>query len=156
MSGPGETHPELRYEQRDASPAAIVRFAIGLVVVLVVVAFVLLGLFSLFARQQRRHDPPPPPLAPQAGRLPPEPRLQTTPLQDLEQVRAQEDKELSSYGWVDRKAGRVRIPIDEAIRIVAQRGVPRAIVLPSPSPGAPASPAAGGPPAPVPSAGGRR
>ena len=48
----------------------------------------------------------------------------------IETVVAQEEKELTSYGWVDPKAGIVHIPIDEAIKIVASRGLPQA----SPSP----------------------
>jgi hypothetical protein len=145
MSPPGDDHPELRYEQSDVRAGAIVRFALGLVTVVAVSAVLLLGLFKLFARQQRRHDPPPPPLAREAGRLPPAPRLQASPLQDLEQVRAEEEKELSSYGWVDPKAGIVHIPIDEAIKTVAARGLPRAAPAPSPStaPSPPGSPGPG-------------
>jgi len=134
VSAPGGGHPEVRYEQSDVRAGAIVRFAIGLVLVVGVASVVLLGLFALFARQQRRQDPPPPPLAPQAGRLPPGPRLQASPLQDLERLRAEEEKELTSYGWVDPKAGIAHIPIDEAIKIVAARGLPPAAASPSPSP----------------------
>ena len=133
MSAPGDGHPAVRYEQSDVRPGAIVRFAIGLVLVVGVSAVALLGLFKLFARQQRRHDPPPPPLAQEAGRLPPGPRLQAAPLQDLEQLRAEEEKELTSYGWVDAKAGIAHIPIDEAIKIVAARGLPQAAASASPS-----------------------
>jgi hypothetical protein len=143
VSAPGDTHPELRYEQRDVSAGAIVRFALALVVVVLLASALLLGLFRLLARQERRYDPPPPPLAQEAGRLPPAPRLQSTPLQDLEELRAAEEKELTSYGWVDEKAGIAHIPIDEAIKIVAARGLPHA----APSPPAAASPA---PPAPPP------
>jgi hypothetical protein len=141
VSEPGRGHPELRYEQRDVRPAAIVRFAIGLVLVIAVSSAALLGLFAVFAKQQQRHDPPPPPLARPTGDLPPVPRLQIAPVQDLEQVRAQEEKELNSYGWVDPRAGIARIPIDEAIRILAQRGLPQAAPSPAASPASPASPA---------------
>jgi hypothetical protein len=139
VSAPGESHPELRYEQRDVRAGAIVRFALALVVVVILASVFLLGLFKLLARQERRHDPPPPPLAQEAGRLPPAPRLQSTPRQDLEQLRAEEEKELASYGWVDEKAGIAHIPIEEAIKIVAARGLPHA--APAPSPSAAPSPA---------------
>jgi hypothetical protein len=56
--------------------------------------------------------------------VPPEPRLQTNPRQDLADLRAKEDETLNSYGWVDRNAGVVRIPIDEAITLTLQRGLP--------------------------------
>lgn len=148
MSAPGESHPELRYEQSDVSAGSIVRFALALVIVVALASAFLLGLFKLLARQERRHDPPPPPLAPEAGRLPPAPRLQSTPLQDLEQLRAEEEKELTSYGWIDAKAGIAHIPIEEAIKIVAARGLPHA----APSPAAAASPPAPPPARPSPGA----
>jgi hypothetical protein len=54
----------------------------------------------------------------------PEPRLQATPAVDLAKLRAAEDKELKSYGWIDRPAGVVRIPIERAMELIAQRGLP--------------------------------
>ena len=42
----------------------------------------------------------------------------------LKQLRATEDAILTTYGWVDRKGGIVRIPIDRAIDLLAQRGLP--------------------------------
>jgi hypothetical protein len=150
MSAPGDDHPELRYEQSDVRAGAIVRFAIGLVLVVGLASVALLGLFALLARQQRRNDPPPPPLAQEAGRRPPGPRLQASPLQEFERLRAEQEKELTSYGWVDAKAGIVHIPIDEAIKRVAQQGVPKASAMASPSAGpsppAPAGAAPTGPP----------
>ena len=56
--------------------------------------------------------------------MPPEPRLQTNPREDLRALRAREDAVLNSYGWVDKTAGVVRIPIDEAIKLTVQRGLP--------------------------------
>jgi hypothetical protein len=54
----------------------------------------------------------------------PEPRLQVSPPLDLQELRAREDAELNSYGWIDRTSGVVRIPIDRAIDIIVQTGVP--------------------------------
>ncbi|MDB6111506.1 MAG: hypothetical protein JWR69_3256 [Pedosphaera sp.] len=54
----------------------------------------------------------------------PEPRLQVSPPLDLAELRTREDAELNSYGWIDRTSGVVRIPIDRAIDIIAQKGVP--------------------------------
>jgi hypothetical protein len=42
----------------------------------------------------------------------------------LQDVRKHEDERLTSYGWVDKNAGRVRIPIDRAMDLVLQRGLP--------------------------------
>ena len=52
------------------------------------------------------------------------PHLQLTPPEDLKKFRESEDAELSMYGWIDRTAGVVRIPIDRAMELVLQRGLP--------------------------------
>ena len=54
----------------------------------------------------------------------PKPNLEISPSADLTAVRGHEDEELTSYGWIDRKAGIVRIPIDRAMDLIAQRGLP--------------------------------
>jgi hypothetical protein len=51
----------------------------------------------------------------------PEPRLQVRPADDLETLQAAEDALLHGYAWVDRPNGIVRIPIDEAMRRLAER-----------------------------------
>jgi len=63
----------------------------------------------------------PPSFAPAAEHAPPpEPRLQTAPADDLRNLRAAEQTRLTTYGWVDRKAGVVRIPIERAKELVAE------------------------------------
>lgn len=54
----------------------------------------------------------------------PKPNLELNPHVDLAALRSRENAELESYGWVDRKAGVVRIPIDRAIDLLAERGLP--------------------------------
>lgn len=51
-------------------------------------------------------------------------RAQQIPGPSYEQVKLEYAERLSSYGWVDRSAGTVHIPIDEAIRLTAERGLP--------------------------------
>jgi len=53
-----------------------------------------------------------------------QPALQAAPAQDLKEMQAAEDAILNSYGWVDKNAEVVRIPIDRAIDLVADRGLP--------------------------------
>jgi hypothetical protein len=55
-----------------------------------------------------------------AAELPPAPRLQTNPLQDLEAVRAVEDSHLDRYGWIDRSQGVAQIPIERAMVLWAK------------------------------------
>ena len=91
----------------------------------VAIYFVVWLLFALFAAREARRVMPEFPLAAgQESRLPPEPRLQTNPRQDLRDLRSAEDTVLTSYGWVDKNAGIARIPIREAMKLTVKRGLP--------------------------------
>ena len=52
------------------------------------------------------------------------------PLEDMKQVRNETDEKLGSYGWVDKPGGIVRIPIDRAKNMIAEKGLS---ALPSPT-----------------------
>jgi hypothetical protein len=54
---------------------------------------------------------------------PPPPRLETNPPADLKALRAREEEQLTSYGWVDRARGIVHVPIAEAMKRVAAQGL---------------------------------
>jgi hypothetical protein len=60
----------------------------------------------------------------QIEQRPPEPRLQAEPQLDLKKFRVSEEEKLKSYGWVDRANGIVRIPVDQAIERVVEKGLP--------------------------------
>ena len=94
---------------------------------IVLTGAVLLGMHWLFTAataRRARLDAPPAPMAQTASPLPPEPRLQVRPAQDLQQVRAEEDAILHSYGWVEHSTDTVRIPIERAMELLATRGLP--------------------------------
>jgi hypothetical protein len=112
-------------ETSDVDIGGIFGFAVGLSVAGVFVCVLVWLLFTLFAaREARRVTPAFPLAAGQADRLPPEPRLQTNPRQDLRDLRSAEDAVLTGYGWVDKSAGVVRIPIGEAMKLTVKRGLP--------------------------------
>ena len=75
-------------------------------------------------------------------RTPPAPRLEANPVEPRVRMRAEEDWVLQSYGWVDERAGMARIPIDRAMDLMAERGLPAskpmaaAPALPPPTGGA--------------------
>jgi hypothetical protein len=120
-----EDNPTVHHETTDVNIRGILIFGAGLIVSTVVISFFVWLLFRYFeSRETRRVAPEYPLAATQESRVPPEPRLQTTPREDLEQLRAQEDQMLNSYGWVDKNTGVVRIPIAEAMRLTLQRGLP--------------------------------
>ena len=54
----------------------------------------------------------------------PPPRLEIKSGKSLAELRAEEDVDLNSYGWIDRGTGTVRIPIDRAMQLIIERGLP--------------------------------
>jgi hypothetical protein len=113
------------YEHSDMNPIVVGAAAVGLLVAL---GLVLIGV-TLFEQAvvgipftvSRPTD-----LinASQAAPTPPAPRLEAEPGQTLDAYRAAQQQQLNSYGWVDRSAGVVRIPIDRAMDLTVQRGLP--------------------------------
>ncbi len=85
--------------------------------------FLMDRLFVYFEARQQQLDSQPSPLA-ETRPLPPGPRLQVTPVQDLHILRTGEEHQLNTYAWVNKEAGIVRLPIERAIQLVAERGLP--------------------------------
>lgn len=112
-------HPG-RHEHQDVNVRAVALFGFGLLATIVVVLVAIMGLLVHLASKPAGTTGP---LA-DVPLTPPEPRLQVSPQEDLQKLRAAEDALLNGYGWVDRSAGIVRIPIDRAIELLAQRGLP--------------------------------
>jgi hypothetical protein len=117
-----ETPPGSTYEHTDAHVGPMIKFAMWLVISTVIVVVGLAGMYWLLIRESsERADTQRYPLA-VSGRLPAEPRLQQFPRNELYEFRMKEEAELHSYGWVDKNAGTVHIPIEDAMRLMLQRG----------------------------------
>ena len=121
-----ERQDVVHHEESDVNIRAIFGFGAGLLTLGAVIYVVVWLLFAYFDRREdsaasaRTY-----PLAVgQENRLPPEPRLQVNPRQDLKDLRTSEEERLNSYQWVDRNGGVVRIPIEEAMRLTLERGLP--------------------------------
>jgi hypothetical protein len=114
------------HEERDIRLRPIIWAGVGLVVLVIVVHVGLWWLFDDFTERRTRLEGPPTPTAPLAWprQLPPGPRLQTDPHQDLQAWLGAENAVLQSYGWVDQEAGIARIPIARAMELLAARGLP--------------------------------
>lgn len=121
----GPANQELvHHESTDVNIRAVFTFAAGLFMVAVVVHLAVWGLFRYFDAREAAASPRDYPLAVGAAPLPPEPRLQVAPRLDMSQMLRTEDEQLNSYGWVNRDAGVVHIPIAEAMRLTLERGLP--------------------------------
>lgn len=122
------------YETQDLNVGAVGKFLIGLFALICLTLVAMNELFQYFEQRAIRRDVPLPPML-ETREVPPEPRLQVAPAADLHRLRATEQELLTTYGWVDRERGIVRIPIERAMDLLLERGP----ILPS-RPRSPRSP----------------
>jgi hypothetical protein len=117
-------HPvDTHHEETDASVRAITWSVIGLVALLVIIFVGVWWIYSFVRGQDQARDVRRS-LIPPASPIPPEPRLQVDPAEEFQSYKREQDRILSSYEWVSREQGRVRIPIQRAMDLIAQRGLP--------------------------------
>src|SRR5215510_13905754 len=120
---------EALHEPNTVNIPGVVKFLVWLSVAVMVVALLMWGLLHYFDKRKAQEALPPSPLAPEV-RAPPEPRLQGAPgsvkslAEDIRRFREQEDQMLSSYGWIDQQNGIIRIPIEQAKKLIEQQGTP--------------------------------
>src|SRR5437763_11605333 len=121
-----DINPAVAHERKDVNVFQITAFGIGLLLSCIVVVFAMWAMFDfLFAREDAKNaSNAAASMMSERPKLPPEPRLQAEPKIELKALRADEDAILNSYGWIDPNKGIVRIPIAQAIEIVAQKGLP--------------------------------
>jgi len=140
--------PQGHFEHRDVGVSTVVYFLIGLAVALIIAYFVVDGLYSFLSHRFEAQQPAVSPLVANAPtdtrKLPkeyktdsesadyekylhknfPEPQLETNERTELNSVRLREEQTLATYDYVDKNAGTVRIPIDRAMDLIVQRGLP--------------------------------
>jgi len=148
-----ETHPvkhngHADYERKDIGVGGVFAFLIGLAAVLVICFFLVKGLYNVLEAHFAATQPQVSPLATNVPKntrkLPPEykndaegtdyekylrqnfpaPQLETNERTELNNIRLREENVLSTYDYVDKNAGTVRIPIDRAMDLLVQKGLP--------------------------------
>jgi hypothetical protein len=82
------------------------------------------GMFDLLEVQAKTDDPGRAPLAAPIGALAPPPNLLTDEPANLARFHDEEDQVLTTYGWMDKNEGVVRIPIARAKALLLERGLP--------------------------------
>lgn len=107
-------HPRTAFELTDWDLAPIAVIYVGLLVLLVISCFVLIAAYPSSLSDVDR-----------TLRInPPGPRLQTDPEADLRRYRAEEDRRLNGYYWIDAQKGIAHIPIEQAMQKLVQTGIP--------------------------------
>jgi len=114
--------PGAGYEQRDVNVRALLQFGFWMAVF---IALTLVAMRWTFAYLDRIET-----LGPAASpfvnerQIPPKPRIQADPHQELKDYCAAQQGQVNSYGWIDQRLHVVRIPIDRAMDLVLKNGLP--------------------------------
>jgi hypothetical protein len=131
-----ETPSHGDYERQDLAPSGIVYFLVTLGVATILCLFGLRGLYAYLDHRERSLQPAVSPLLtnvpadtrhiapgyPQAAF--PSPKLEEDERGQLNGILLNEEQKLYSYGWVNEKAGAMHIPIERAMDLIVQRGLP--------------------------------
>lgn len=131
------------YERRDIRVAGVLYFILALLISGGIVHFVVHGLWDYLENRYETKQAPVSPLVKNPSkdtrRIPeqykdnyqqflkdqfPAPQLEIDERTELNDIRLHEEDTLSTYGWVDKNAGTVHIPIERAMDLLAERGLP--------------------------------
>jgi hypothetical protein len=127
------------FERRDIRPSGVLYFLAGLAVAGLIVHFLVTGVYAYLEKRTEVRQAPVSPLVADAPadtrRLTvdyrdylkqkfPTPRLEIDERNQLDGIRMEEAQTLASYDWIDQKSGAVHIPIERAMDLIAQRGLP--------------------------------
>jgi hypothetical protein len=129
MTAPSVEASHTDHEKRDVSIRAVALGIGALALIGLLLHFALAGLQVGFKKETQREDRKlsgfvaEPTIAAKRPHFP-DPKLQISPRQDFRDFRAREEAELNSYGWINKTAGVVRIPVDRAMDLLAERGLP--------------------------------
>ena len=124
---PDLTNPDMRHENRDVNVWAVGKVGIALILTTIASLLLMFGMFRyLQVRENEAQIPPPTTFSINPNALPPEPNVMFNQHEadNREEILSNEQKQLTEYGWVDKEHGVVHIPIDRAMDLVVQRGLP--------------------------------
>jgi hypothetical protein len=143
---PEEIDASKGYEASDVRVSGVVVFLVALSIFAVVTGLLAYGVGKVLDARMKTEDGPtsrwakPVDVRP-LGNMPSDPELKNklsemtqsfpTPRlqsddgnQDIADLHAREDLLLENYSWVDQQQGKVRIPIERAMELIAARGLP--------------------------------
>jgi hypothetical protein len=122
---PGSPHDRgPGYERRDANVAGLIQFAFWMAMVLLVTLVGMRFTFKYFQKTQPLGATTSPMVSETERTLPPSPRLQIQPHVELSDYCAAQQQSVNGYSWIDQQAGLVHIPVDRAMDLILERGLP--------------------------------
>jgi len=139
MINPGHSGHEPEFEREDLGTRGVFAFMIGLAVIGVAIYFIIVGMYSFLDNYERSQMATASPLITTKGAMSRvvtqadmdkafkdngAPMLETNERGQLRDFLMNQENRLNSYGWVDEKAGVAHIPIERAMELIVQRGMP--------------------------------
>ena len=122
------------YEHQDLGPTGVFYFMAGLVVFTIIIYVIVFGMYRFLNSYETAHQPAMSPMVgPPADTRAvtheetqnfPQPRLEENERTQLQQVIEDQDRKLATYNWVDKDKGTAQIPIDRAMDLIVERGLP--------------------------------
>jgi hypothetical protein len=120
---------DVAYEVRDLNHEAVFYFFLALGIMIVFVYLAMWGMFKQLGGSQYAGHATTNPIMTSDEELKdiggdpansfPMPHLQPDPIADLNKFRIREEQWLNTYGWVDQAQGKIHIPIETAIDLMA-------------------------------------
>jgi hypothetical protein len=114
--------PEENYEHSDTNVSGVLKYGVGLAVILFVVFVSMRWTFAKMSEMAPMGKAASP--FESARQMPPAPRLQVDPQRELHNYCAAQVQSLTSYGWKDSQAAIVQIPVDRAIELMVEHPLP--------------------------------
>jgi 7-keto-8-aminopelargonate synthetase-like enzyme len=127
-------HTDVSFEERDVQTSTIYGYLLALGLAVVASALICVYILRFTMNYAASTDAPPPPSRGALGKdfrmMPPEPRLQgvpghqTDPQADLRQKVHDDSEANEKLEWVDRGSGIAQIPVKDAMKMIAEKGLP--------------------------------
>ena len=122
------------FEHEDLSPTSVFYFMAGLALFGLIIYLIIFGMYRFLDHYETTHQPPMSPMVtPQADTRTvtdqdtqtfPQPRLERDEGARIRESIEDQDRKLATYNWVDKDKGVVQIPIDRAMDLIVERGLP--------------------------------
>jgi hypothetical protein len=127
-------HADVSFEGTDVHAGTIYKYLFALALAVVFSYFVCVFVLRLTTSVAVQSDTPPPPVRQDMGKdfkvMPPEPRLQgmpghgNDPQADMREKLRQDTTENDKFGWIDETTGIAQIPVKDAMKLIAEKGLP--------------------------------
>jgi hypothetical protein len=146
---------QAQHEESDVNIKAILGFGLFLAVSGVIIHIALYGLYMFFDHVAEKQNPPQNPMVqyekkPNDNTMSAEsqaetakrlnrtfggnalnPMLQVDDVHDMDMLRRAQDTQISEYQYTNKGTGSVRIPVDRAMELIVERGLPNVPMLPA-------------------------